>query len=86
MNVCVYVCFSDGLDMYPINPLNPAMYPEDRKYMCGHWLVEYEKLHQGIVHTHVLLSYKYSSVPSEIRINAGTFCCSVEYEKLPQGI
>ena len=37
----------DGLDMYPINPLNPAIYPEDRKYMCGHWLVEYEKLHQG---------------------------------------
>ena len=38
---------ADGLDMYPINPLNPAIYPEDRKYMCGHWLVEYEKLHQG---------------------------------------
>ena len=33
--------------MYPINPLNPAMYPEDKRYMCGHWLVEYEKLHQG---------------------------------------
>ena len=33
--------------MYPINPLNPPIYPEERKYMCGHWLVEYEKVHNG---------------------------------------
>ena len=33
--------------MYPINPLNPAIYPEDKRYMCGHWLVEYETLHHG---------------------------------------
>ena len=43
----VLYSLTDGLDMYPINPLNPAMYPEDKKYMCGHWLVEYEKLHNG---------------------------------------
>lgn len=38
---------ADGLDLYPINPLNAPIYPEDRKYMCGHWLVEYEKIHNG---------------------------------------
>ena len=37
----------DGLDLYPINPLNPAIFPEERNYMCGHWLVEYEKIHSG---------------------------------------
>ena len=39
--------YVDGLDPYPINPLNPAMYPEDKDYMCGHWLVEYQKIHNG---------------------------------------
>ena len=38
---------SDGLEMYPINPLNSPIYPEERDYMCGHWLVEYEKIHNG---------------------------------------
>lgn len=38
-----------GLEMYPINPLNPPMYPEDKEYSCGHWLVEYEKIHNDIV-------------------------------------
>ena len=41
--------YPDGLDMYPTNPLNPAIYPEDKTYMCGNWLVEYEKLHNGAV-------------------------------------
>ena len=46
--VCVCVCvYTDGLDLYPINPLNPPMYPEPRNYMCGHWLVEYQKVHNG---------------------------------------
>ena len=34
--------------MYPVSPLNPPIYPEDRDYMCGHWLVEYEKIHRGM--------------------------------------
>lgn len=38
-----------GLEMYPINPLNPPIYPETRNYMCGHWLVEYEKIHNEIL-------------------------------------
>ena len=43
----ILLCVTGGLEMYPINPLNPPMYPEDKEYSCGHWLVEYEKIHNG---------------------------------------
>ena len=47
------LCPLDGLDLYPINPLNPAIFAEERNYMCGHWLVEYEKIHNGTyMHVH----------------------------------
>ncbi len=38
---------SDGLDLYPVNPLNPIIYLD--KYGCGNWLIEYEKIHNGML-------------------------------------